>query len=151
MNKIFVWFTALFVGTLLADPPSIPPLRVGVEVPGQDQLRFGTLTLTPESVKFDSDELLFTVPVKDLEDVQVAGFRERFLTLRVRKDSEFSRSYAFLFVDRNSGLTSSLSLSFQLGPKETLRMALEAGNTYREKSLLSLRPTIRIQASLPWR
>ena len=133
MTKALVSFIAFFASTLLADPQPLKSFRVAVEVPGQDQLRFGTLSLTPEGVKFDSDELLFTVPLKDMDDIQVAGFRERFLTLLVRKDSEFARSYAFLFSDRRSGMTNMSSLSFQLGPKETLRTAVENGRAYREQ------------------
>jgi len=133
MNKALVSFVALLASSLLAEPQPVKSFRVAVEVPGQDQLRFGTLSLTPEGVKFESDELLFTVPVKDMDDIQVAGFRERFLTLLVRKDSEFARSYAFLFSDRRTGTTNMSSLSFQLGPKETLRTAVETGRAYREQ------------------
>ena len=133
MSKIFVFSLVLLARCSLADPSSLPSLRVAVEVPGQDQLRFGTLTLAVDGVKFDSEELLFRVPIQDLEDLKVAGFRERFLTLVVRKDSEFVQAYGFLFSDRRYPSSSSLSLSFQLGPKEVLRAAVETGNTYRSQ------------------
>ena len=136
---VFLCTSLLFIFPMLADSNTIPPLRVAVEVPGQDQLRFGTLSFAAEGVKFDSNELLFTVPINDMEDIQVAGFRERFLTVVVRKNSGFSRSYAFLFADSRIGMSNSLSLSFQLGPKETLRTALEAGTQYREQVADQLR------------
>jgi len=149
MNKALLSSIVLLASSLLAEPQPVKSFRVAVEVPGQDQLRFGTLSLTPEGVRFDSDELLFTVPLKDMDDIQVAGFRERFLTLLVRKDSEFARSYAFLFSDRRSGVTNLSSLSFQLGPKETLRAAVENGRAYREQIANQLPANQTAPAALP--
>jgi hypothetical protein len=75
-------------------------LRVAVEIPAKKQMSAGVLTLAADEVKFDSDqqgadELLFSIPAKDVEEVQVAGFRERFLSLKIRAHADFVKAYSF--------------------------------------------------------
>jgi hypothetical protein len=111
-------------------------LRVAVEIPAKKQMSAGVLTLAADEVKFDSDqqgadELLFSIPARDVEEVQVAGFRERFLSLKIRANADFAKAYAFLFSDNRQNGTNALTVVFELGPKEDLRAALATASEFK--------------------
>ncbi len=132
MNQL-ITLAFVFATALLSDP-----LRVAVEVPGQDSLIFGTLTLSASQAEFQSDtgskrELLFTLPASSIAGVQVAGFREHFLTFDIKKDSEFAKTYAFLFNDPRASSTKTFPLSFELTPKEDLRSAMKKATDFKAR------------------
>jgi len=121
-------------------------LHVAVEIPTKNhQLWPGVLTLTANEVRFEtdqrgSDELLFSIPVKDVEEVEVAGFRERFLSLKIRQNSDFVKAYAFLLSDNRSPGPNPLNVNFALGAKEDLRSGMATLNDF--KSHLAHAPAI---------
>lgn len=130
MNRL-ITFAFIFATVLLSDP-----LRVAVEVPGQDSLIFGTLTLSTDKAEFQSDagskrELLFTLPASSITNVQVAGFKEHFLTFDIKKDSEFAKTYAFLFNDPRTSSGKTFPLTFELTPKEDLRSAMKRATEFK--------------------
>ena len=132
-----------FLAATLTAPGQVVPfgaLRVAVEVPAKTQLCFGTLTLSAAEVRFESDqrggldELLFSIPVKDVEEVEVAGFRERFLSLKIRQNTDFVKAYAFLFAEGHQApTTNALNVNFELGPKEDLRAALRTASELKSQ------------------
>jgi len=111
-------------------------LRVAVEITAKKQLSVGVLTLAASEVRFESDqhgsdELLFSIPAKDVEEVQVAGFRERFLSLKIRQNTDFVKAYSFLFSESRLSGTNALTVNFELGPKEDLRAALTTASEFK--------------------
>jgi len=112
-------------------------LHVAVEIPTKNhQLWPGALTFAANEVKFEtdqrgSDELLFSIPIKDVEEVEVAGFRERFLSLKIRPNSDFVKAYSFLLSDNRSPGPNPLTVSFALGAKEDLRAGMATVNDFK--------------------
>jgi len=132
-----VWVVILLVAGVLALRGQVAvldaigkPLHVAVEIPTKNhQLWPGVLTLGVNEVRFESDqhasdELLFSIPVRDMEEVEVAGFRERFLSLKIRQNADFVKAYSFLFSDSRSPGENSLTVNFSLGAKEDLRVGM---------------------------
>lgn len=121
-------------------------LRVAVEIAAKKQLSVGVLTLAASEVRFESDqhgsdELLFSIPAKDVEEVQVAGFRERFLSLKIRQNTDFVKAYSFLFSESRLSGTNALTVNFELGAKEDLRAALTTASEFKSHLAAAPAPT----------
>lgn len=140
MGKVAVVFLAgvsALQGQVAVSDTVGKPLHVAVDIPAKNhQMWPGVLTLAANEVRFEtdqrgSDELLFSIPVKDVEEVAVAGFRERFLSLKIRQNTEFVKAYAFLLSDNRSPGPNPLTVNFALGAKEDLRAGMATVNDFK--------------------
>ncbi len=142
MGRVAILFLAgvlVLRGQVAASDAAGQALHVAVDIPTKNhQLWPGVLTLTANDVRFEtdqrgSDELLFSIPVRDVEEVEVAGFRERFLSLKVRQNADFVKAYAFLFSDNRSPGPNPLTVNFALGAKEDLRAGMASVNDFKSR------------------
>jgi hypothetical protein len=99
-------------------------------MPAKDDIRLGTLTLSPTQLDFDSTGLIFTIPVDAIAEVEWAGFAERWLTIGLRSTSDFARAYPFLLTP-GSGPKSPGRLSFLLPPNADLKAAIALAKDFK--------------------
>lgn len=142
MGKVAIVFVAGILTLLGQSGPADSlgnPLHVAVEIPTKNhQLWPGVLTLGANEVRFEtdqrgSDELLFSIPVRDVEEVEVAGFRERFMALKIRPSADFVKAYAFLFSESRSPGPNPLTVNFALGAHEDLRAGMATANEFKSR------------------
>lgn len=108
--------------------------RAVVEVPGRDTIIDGKLTFAETGLSFESADLFFSIPVADTSEILIAGFKEDFLKVKVFPDSDFAKSYDFLYKKEPAIYGQKPpcpTVKIQLWPKEPLPQAMEAARTFK--------------------
>jgi len=125
---------ALLLFAALVSAHAQTAIKAAVEIGGKDEVKLGTLTVNEKELNFEGAELMFQLPVDAVEDVQVAGFREKWMSVGIRPSSEFAKSYAFLLqADRTGGKNSPARLQFLLPPNADLKAGLAIARSFKDR------------------
>ena len=129
----------LLILTALAQAGAQTTLKAVVEIGSKDEVKIGTLTVAETKLDFEGAELMFALPLEAIEDVQVAGFREKWLTVAVRANSEFARSYGFLLqLDRTGTKNAPGRIQFLLPPNADLKAAVAIARDFKARADVAL-------------
>jgi hypothetical protein len=125
---------ALLLLAALVSASAQTALKVAVEIGGKDEVKLGMLTITEQTLDFEGAELMFSLPLGAVEDVQVAGFREKWMSVGVRGGSDFAKSYSFLLqADRSGARNAPGRVQFLLPPSADLKSALTIARDFKAR------------------
>jgi hypothetical protein len=122
----------VFLLTALGQAGAQTTIKAAVQIGAKDEVKLGTLTVTAAKLDFEGAELLFSLPVDCIADVQVAGFREQWMTIGIRPTSDFARSYTFLLQpDRAGAKSTPARVQFLLPPNADLKAGLAIARDFK--------------------
>ena len=129
-------FALLLLSTALATfaAQPAPTLKAAVVIGAKDEIKLGTLTVGEKQLDFEGADLLFTLPLDAIEDVQVAGFREKWLTIGIRANSEFGKSYGFLLQSDRAVKNAPARVQFLLPPNADLKSAVALAQAFKARA-----------------
>jgi len=132
MKYALITITAL-VASIPAVAQPAHKVKAAVEMPVSKEVKLGTLSFGNDKLEFSSPNLIFSLSFDAIEDVQYAGFREKWLTLGVRGDSSFARAYGFLLAPDHSRKDAPARVNFLLSPDADLAAALAAAEAFQKQ------------------
>lgn len=98
----------------------------------QNAIISGKLLLDRDAVSFESSEVVFSLPTKDITAVEYQGTRKDFLTLVLDSSSKFVSLYPFLLSQRNDAYRQpEFILSISLGAKDAVDVSVRVAKSFQ--------------------